>query len=781
MKGTNDKNKKNKFYIIIIIFLVLLLFTSCNSNLFGKIGDFIKNVGNFIINKDTNDQERIVNQNLTFDGEDFEMSVSDNNLKIGFTLKNVYASDYTCTTSNADIATCYVEDDYVVVIPKKKGEVEIFLETVTNNKRYIAMAKVKIGDAVRKIELSSQNGSIYLGSNKYKYITFNLVGLKGNVEVLSSNKDVAVATIEGNVIKIEGKNSGTATVIVSVEFNGKTYTASYDVNVLKGKNNNNSSGSNNHGNSSNDNETGNNNSSNNGSLNNDNSNNSPNVSDNNEIPSNPPHNNPNTPDDNLSDTLKIEEIGNITECSIENGCSISFRITNKNEVTTDEYLDKLKVISDINLKTKFISNDDGTVTLVIYGNNTFAPTSTNISFGIDDTIISKKLDFKFTKDYIINSQDSYALDLDENSTKNIILNTNIFNGEVIASTENNTLVISDKENSNNKIIISTANNKLESINYESDENAPTSLNIKVKAKEEGTENLNIKGYINGTLVVNKNITLEIAQVFKVIFDANEGLFDIYNKVGQYEYKAKLNEEIDLSDLEPFRSADDANCTYYEFLGFNEDKNATSPSITNKYIVNGSVTLYAIYETNVKPTPDGKVHKVMWIDANILEDETTKKNMISPGSYGYYELQFKNDTGNDVDLVGMSLKENTVCTSNGCINMGYIIKYSKADDSDYTYYLSKGDITSKGKYDYIPENYVLLNKGVTNTTEHKENIDFNDKKINIKNGDTATISLFWKWVEVNDKLDTEIGKIVTDKDQYKLTLGVYYTDVFDCKN
>ena len=202
----NDDDKKRRIilYIIILIIIILLLLTSCScsSKFFGTIGDLFKNEETYNINDDTNDTEVVKNQELQFDTDFVEMSLSDSRMKLSFTYKNINPTSFTCSTSNAEIATCYVSNDYVVIIPKSPGEVTVTLQTTTNGKIYEATAQVVIEDVNRKIELSSTSGTINLASTKYKTVTYSLSGLTGNITVTSSNPDIATAVASDGLLKI---------------------------------------------------------------------------------------------------------------------------------------------------------------------------------------------------------------------------------------------------------------------------------------------------------------------------------------------------------------------------------------------------------------------------------------------------------------------------------------------------------------------------------------------------------------------------------------------------
>ncbi len=234
-----DHSTRNRIImVIILIIIILLLITSCSctSKFWGKIGDWFKGEGNYTVEPGTNDPEQITNQELKFDKDFLELSLSDINAKLGFSYKNISPNEFACTTSDADIATCYVVDDYVVINPKAVGEVIVTLKALTNGKTYEATAKVQINDATRYISLSSKKGTINLAYGNKKTITYKLVGLTGEVKVSTSDKSIATATVENGIIKITGHKVGTAEITVSIDYNGKTYTEIYKIKVIDSKN-----------------------------------------------------------------------------------------------------------------------------------------------------------------------------------------------------------------------------------------------------------------------------------------------------------------------------------------------------------------------------------------------------------------------------------------------------------------------------------------------------------------------------------------------------------------
>ena len=237
MDNRSDEKEKQKnriiIYIVILIIILLSLITSCSctSKFFGKIGDLFKNEGTFILD-DTGSQEIISNQELKFDKNTLTISLSDVKTKLSYTYKNINPDGLTCTTSDADIATCYVENGYVVINPKKVGTVTITLQGNANGKIYEATAIVNVTEAKKKLELASKSGTINLYYTNKKIVAYNLIGISGDIQVTSSDKSVATATIKNGVIQIKALKPGKAEITLSVSYNGTIYTATYKLTVI---------------------------------------------------------------------------------------------------------------------------------------------------------------------------------------------------------------------------------------------------------------------------------------------------------------------------------------------------------------------------------------------------------------------------------------------------------------------------------------------------------------------------------------------------------------------
>lgn len=142
-KKDNEKTKRN-IAIIIIIIIILLLITSCNSSLWGRIGDMLTSSSNHVIDPDTGDKRVSLNTNVLFDVFESTISLDEDTFKIGYSVKKIIADNLTCTTSDAEIATCVVKNGYVEIKPKKEGTVTVSIESEQNDWIYRSTTKVNI-------------------------------------------------------------------------------------------------------------------------------------------------------------------------------------------------------------------------------------------------------------------------------------------------------------------------------------------------------------------------------------------------------------------------------------------------------------------------------------------------------------------------------------------------------------------------------------------------------------------------------------------------------------
>lgn len=235
-KKQEDKERKRRIiiYIIIIILILLALLTSCSctSNFFGRIGDGFWNQKDYDLNKNSSNLEVIRNKELKFHRKYSEIPLSDSKRKLGFSYRNIRPKEFTCTTSDASVATCYVVGNHVVIHPKKRGIVTVILQANANHKIYEATTIVKVVGGNRYIQLSSKSGTIDLAKTNKKLVPYTLVGLSGKLKVSSSNEKIAKVTVENGYLKIIAYQRGKVTIHLSLSYNGTTYKVSYQLNVI---------------------------------------------------------------------------------------------------------------------------------------------------------------------------------------------------------------------------------------------------------------------------------------------------------------------------------------------------------------------------------------------------------------------------------------------------------------------------------------------------------------------------------------------------------------------
>jgi len=233
----NKKRIRRIVKIIIAIIIMLLLIRSCASEFDWTIGKLFGTSSEHEITNESDDVI-ILNKELKFELQETEINLGDGNYKIGYTYNSINPTKLTCTTSDASIATCYVEDGYVVINPKKPGKVDVFVETETNNKTYKASMKVNIGDINRTLSLSSKSGTIVLSKTNKKIITYNLLNIDGSVTATVNNESLATVKVSDGAIIITAKKAGDCKITVSVvdKNTNKTFKVVYNLKIVNGAN-----------------------------------------------------------------------------------------------------------------------------------------------------------------------------------------------------------------------------------------------------------------------------------------------------------------------------------------------------------------------------------------------------------------------------------------------------------------------------------------------------------------------------------------------------------------
>lgn len=707
-KDEKDQSKKIVILIIIVIALLSLITScSCTSDFFGKIGsslsdsinNLFRNEDDYDIDDDTNDMETISNKELKFDMDSIDVSLDENNVKLSYTYSKIIPKKFTCSTSNASIATCYVENGYVVVKPKSTGTVTITLQTTVNGKTYEASTKVNVTEATRSIRLSSNSGVIDLSKGNTATISYSLEGLEGDVVVSSSNNSVAVATANNGVLYITALKAGNATITLSIISNGKEYTAAYNLSIVNKLSGDNSNSGNNQGNNGN-------------NQGNGNSGNSGNNSNN---PSNP--GNPVNPD---------------------------------------------KPVNPENPETPGEEEDKKEYVLTTYQN---------------------KYGMSFSNGY---------------GERNIVLNTNLFNGktvELVDSPDKKKLLVctSDRLYCITLTVDGNNDNANIGLEYVGELNDPSSLPFKITANSAGTSIIHVSGGANGKTIAEFTIEINVGEKYIVSLDSNGGEFNEFTKL--YEFEVSHDEEIDLSEYDkPYKLSED-ECVYYKFIGYSKTPNGEVEYSGDEVIkeLDSSLTLYAIYDTNSTPITELELEKTLWVkDIPLFFNEEyyekyKEDKVIYPGAYGTYTMNFTNKSSNKIVMTGLTLKEDTICVKEGCLNMGYMIKYSTPESEWKESYGQMGSSDKNAQYWIFN-----LNPGTTKISDaensFKANIPFKDnEEIELKPNEEMQIVILWKWVD-NDDLDTLIGeyaakKLIDDNinDKYGLSIGINFeTKIETCK-
>lgn len=453
-----------------------------------------------------------------------------------------------------------------------------------------------------------------------------------------------------------------------------------------------------------------------------------------------------------------------------------------------------------------------TINIIIDSNNYKAATS-KVTFDIDNyelyPILDKNSSGLYVKyiDLVVGNSNTGVLNIFSEFFKNN-------NFKVYTSFDNQNINLCADSNQKMCITISNDNPDILSIFYNPtiSEDYPTTFPIVLNAKKTGEAKLNISGKIYDKQLPSFTVTVSISEeIYTVTINPNTGSFKLNdNKPRIYALTAANNRELDLTTIDiPFRLTDDSGCFYNKLIGYStttsKDKILYSPYTTDMYetVVKNlkeNITLYAIYDDeNHSENLENIYTKTLWMDVPLFttynHDEygTIEKdfyynrnedNLIYPGASGHYHAIYTNNTKYDIIVKGMILQElKTICVDEGCLNMGYIIRKTNEKKPNIYYYGNQPQYLKS----FNDSDYKVLNKN------KYENIDFTningkDETITItKNGGQSNLDIFWHWVEINDELDTKIGKKAYElakntENIYQVAIGVeFYSDSLNtCK-
>lgn len=467
------------------------------------------------------------------------------------------------------------------------------------------------------------------------------------------------------------------------------------------------------------------------------------------------------------------------------------RLGNKNEVSNYD-------IKDIDLKVDSFQGEyelnKGYIT--INPTNDMIDKTSKFEITYNDRTSSTEITFAI-KDYYLsinpypNNYDIVLIDELPN-TGEFFLNTNLFVGNIKVGNIPNLpagqtgVRLTSSTNPNIYVDVYTDDiDLIKSLTLE-DTSATNTLAVTANAIKEGTAVIKVIGHAYNKTYELDDITLNIINKYTVILDANGGLFNENTPI--YEYLRKSGEKLNVDDHIP-RKESDQECYYYIFERFNNKEDGTG-SINyypgDEIVVEGTTELYAIYKDETEYIATGEQVTLYLAEEDIFEnkeyyDKYKVKKMIYPGAQGSYVMTFENSSSNDVIIKAITLDEHPVCDNKGnCLNMGYIVRHNTKVGANKYYYGNEKNGNA--------EIYEILNndsnKTVPSNGHNVRRITFGDginvpKGAKIENGDALDLTLFWKWVEIDDLEDTAIGNMAATVDgelKYKLTVSIDFERV-----
>ena len=470
-------------------------------------------------------------------------------------------------------------------------------------------------------------------------------------------------------------------------------------------------------------------------------------------------------DDSSLNDLKVRYGGsNHTMDQVFNKNNTDYTITVPSNVTS---VDMIYTKSDNNQQVVVTGNTNLTV-----GNNTV-----KVKVTAEDGTTTTTYNVVVTREedlsqYYLNTLSNYTVGYRDSSSdnyKNIIINSNILDGNITSSISGNKLTIT---NGTSTIEIESSSLTLE---YLPDSSSTGSYVVKVSYNSTGNKTLTVTGKRNGTQINQVNVTFDVKNLFEVAINAKEngGFFNEFADI--YNLTFYAGEELDLATYnEAYKIADQENCKSFKFLGYDANKNATTPTyqatynestkkytMTDKVAVNSDLVLYAIFSSTDESVEYKTKSRIYLTDVDIfvvdggINKLDNGEYLIYPGAEGAYVMTLENTTNSILTLKEMEIEENEICAEAGvCLNMGYVVKYNGTTD---VYLL--GSATS----------FHTLT-----ADSHDKKIDLTSHSIVMNPGDSVEISLIWKWVH-DDVNDTKIGKYVHDSgnNRYEITVSYLY--------
>lgn len=387
-----------------------------------------------------------------------------------------------------------------------------------------------------------------------------------------------------------------------------------------------------------------------------------------------------------------------------------------------------------------------------------------------------------TNNYFIST---YATNYDlikssTNNSRSIIINNNIITGTPNISAITGGIRI--KKDDNHYIDVVSSNPSLISVSYDNNDSL-NSLVVKASTTSTtGSAVLTIKGYAFDSQVDDTmEVTVTIKNKFDVTINANGGLFA--NITGEYKYELEAGTIINLSDYVGLKEDNKEECKFFTQKGFSTNKDATDVEYENSgtITVNDNIVIYSIYEptSGIKNVPSSGTVYLTDVDIFHNEDYMTKYNvdkMIYPGAHGSHEMTIKNTGTGPIKIINFRLEEDTVCISeNNCLNMAYTIEQIPDLNNPISSSISYGSMNILNKDNNTVYSTILGSTGELSNYHTTRTIPITGIEIPVNT--EAGFIIYWKWLSVDDNLDTKIGSQNTDID-YTLTVSLDYerTDI-----
>ena len=395
----------------------------------------------------------------------------------------------------------------------------------------------------------------------------------------------------------------------------------------------------------------------------------------------------------------------------------------------------------------------------------------NNNYELNINYLNKQDKTKFKvimNDYYINTiKDNYYFDYyNNNNIVSIILNTNIFNNDIKVTTIDNGIKL---YNNKGYINLTSSNSNTLKIIKDIENDNSNYISFKSQLLNSGIVTININGNVYGKNITNKSITLNITRKYSVTIDANGGNFNSFTN--SYNFLKDKDEIINLSDYIPYKVDKTGNCLYYTLQSYNTKADGTGTVIDKNatITIDSDLILYAIYNADSQYIEIEEDNTIYLTDVDLFHNEEYYNyynidKVIYPNANGSHAMYLTNNLDSTIKINRINLKENTTCIDMGCINMGYIVKYTKQNENNWNYVYGN------------EREYKILNldpnitKSIVNGYENTISIETGE--IILNPGESTTISLLWEWVDIDDVLDTKIGSIATE--EYSILVSLDYS-------